>query len=189
MTEVLLFHHAQGLTPGVHEFADRLRAGGHRVTVPDLFEGATFPTVPSGVDHAESIGFDVLLERGESAAVDLPHETVYAGFSLGVMPAQKLVQTREGALAGLFLHSAVPPDYFSPAWPSGVPAHIHVMEGDEWGDLDVCKQLEAEVPEVEVFRYPGSDHLFTDSSLEVVYDAAATEQVLARSLDLLSRFS
>ena len=188
MTEVLLFHHAQGLTPGVHEFAERLRSGGHTVTVPDLFEGATFPTVQSGVDHAQSIGFDVIIERGEAVAASLPPQTVYVGFSMGVMPAQKLLQTREGALAGLFLHSAVPPDYFSPAWPSGVPAHVHVMEGDEWGDLDVCKQLEADVPEVEVFRYPGSDHLFTDSSLDV-YDAAATEQVLARSLELLSRFA
>jgi len=188
MTEVLLFHHAQGLTPGVHEFADRLRAEGHRVTVPDLFEGATFSTVQSGVDHAESIGFDLILERGAAAAASLPPETVYAGFSLGVMPAQRLLQTREGALAGLFMHSAVPPAYFSPAWPGGVPAQIHVMEGDERGDLDVCKQLEADVPEVEVFRYPGSDHLFTDSSLDV-YDAAATEQVLARSLELLSRFA
>jgi len=188
MVEVLLFHHAQGLTPGVHEFADRLRTEGHRVTVPDLFEGATFPTVQSGVDHAQLIGFDVIQERGAAAAAGLPPATVYVGFSLGVMPAQRLLQTREGALAGLFLHSAVPPDYFSPSWPSGVPAQIHVMEGDEWGDLDVCKQLEADVPEVEVFRYPGSDHLFTDSSLDV-YDAAATEQVLARSLELLSRFA
>ena len=188
MAEVLLFHHAQGLTPGVHQFADRLRAGGHTVTVPDLFDGATFPTVQSGVDHAQSIGFDVLIERGEAVAAGLPPGTVYAGFSMGVMPAQKLVQTREGALAGLFLHSAVPTDYFSPSWPSGVPAQIHVMEGDEWGDLDVCKQLEADVPEIEVFRYPGSDHLFTDSSLEV-YDAAATDQVIARSLELLARFS
>jgi dienelactone hydrolase len=188
MTEVLLFHHAQGLTPGVHEFADRLRAGGHTVTVPDLFDGATFPTVQSGVDHAQSIGIEVIIERGEAVAAGLPPGTVYAGFSLGVMPAQKLVQTREGALAGLFLHSAAPPDYFAPAWPSGVPAQVHVMEGDEWGDLDVCKQLEADVPEVEVFRYPGSDHLFTDSSLDV-YDAAATEQVLERSLDLLARFA
>ena len=188
MTEVLLFHHAQGLTPGVHEFAGRLRAEGHQVTVPDLFEGATFPTVQSGVDHAQSIGFDVIQERGAAAAAGLPPETVYVGFSLGVMPAQRLLQTREGALAGLFLHSAVPPDYFSPSWPSGVPAQIHVMEGDEWGDLDVCKQLEADVPEIEVFRYPGSDHLFTDSSLDV-YDAAATEQVLARGLELLARFA
>ena len=83
--------------------------------MPDLFDGATFPTVESGVAHAESrIGFDVVVERGVAAAADLPPETVYAGFSMGVMPAQKLVQTREGALAGLFLHSAIPPDLLRP---------------------------------------------------------------------------
>lgn len=187
MAEVLLFHHAQGLTPGVHEFADRLRAAGHQVTVPDLFDGATFATVESGVEHAETeIGFDVIVERGVAAAAGLPPETVYSGFSMGVMPAQKLVQTREGALAGLFLHSAIPPTYFAPSWPEGVPAQVHVMRGDEWG-ADECKEFATEVPEAELFDYPGSDHLFTDSSLEV-YDAAATEVVVKRCLTLLSRW-
>jgi len=187
MADVLLFHHARGLTPGVHEFADRLRAAGHRVTVPDLFDGATFPTVESGVEHAESkIGFDVIIERGVAMAADLPPETVYAGFSMGVMPAQKLVQTRGGALAGLFLHSAIPSSYFAPTWPESVPVQIHVMEGDEWG-ADECKEFAADVPEAELFVYPGSGHLFTDSSLEI-YDAAATDLVVERSLGLLSRW-
>ncbi len=183
-----MFHHAQGQTKGFLAFADQLRDAGHTVHTPDLYDGRTFAILDEGLDNAREIGFGKLVERGVAAADGLPAELVYAGVSLGVMPAQKLVQTREGALAGLFLHSAAPPDYFAPAWPSGVPAQVHVMEGDEWGDLDVCKQLEADVPEVEVFRYPGSDHLFTDSSLDV-YDAAATEQVLERSLDLLARFA
>jgi dienelactone hydrolase len=187
MTEVLLFHHAQGLTPGIHQFADRLSAAGHRVTVPDLLEGATFPTVQSGVDHAESIGFDVIIERGQAAAVGLPADLVYVGFSLGVMPAQKLAQTRAGALGALFLHSAAPPTYFASSWPRGVPVQIHVTENDEWGGEE-CREFAAEVPEAELFLDPGSAHLFTDASLDE-YDAAATDLVAERCLDLLSRWS
>jgi dienelactone hydrolase len=187
MVDVLLFHHAQGLTPGVHDFAERLRSAGHQVSVPDLYDGQTFPTVESGVAHAEEIGMLEIVAKGVALAEDLPAGTVYAGLSLGVMPAQKLVQTREGALAGLFFHSAGPATYFAPSWPDGVPAQIHVMEGDEWG-ADECMEFAAEVPEAELFVYPGADHLFTDSSL-AEYDAAATDLVVERSLELLSRWT
>src|SRR5947208_12137095 len=92
MAEVLLFHHAQGLTPGVVAFADELRSAGHVVHTPDLYEGKTFGTVDEGVAHAREIGFGTVLERGRAAAEDLPAELVYAGFSLGGMPAQVLAQ-------------------------------------------------------------------------------------------------
>ena len=45
MTEVLMFHHAQGLTPGLRAFADVLRAAGHTVHAPDLFDGRTFGSI------------------------------------------------------------------------------------------------------------------------------------------------
>ena len=48
--------------------------------------------------YAEELGFpDEIIGRGEQAANELPNELVYAGFSLGVVPAQKLAQTRPGA--------------------------------------------------------------------------------------------
>jgi dienelactone hydrolase len=52
MAEVVLFHHAQGLTPGVNAFADELRRAGHAVHTPDLFEGRTFDTVEDGVSYS-----------------------------------------------------------------------------------------------------------------------------------------
>ena len=96
MTDVIVFHHAQGLTDGVRQFADQLRSAGHRVTVPDLYEGKTFGTLADGIAHAGQIGFDTIIERGRAAAEGLPNEIVYAGFSLGVLPAQMLAQTRPG---------------------------------------------------------------------------------------------
>jgi hypothetical protein len=42
-----------------------------------------------------------VIERGTRAVEDLPAGLVYAGFSLGVLPAQKLAQTRPGARGAL----------------------------------------------------------------------------------------
>ncbi len=187
MAEVLFFHHALGLTPGVHSFAGRLRSAGHVVHTPDLFEGRTFATVDEGVAHAKGIGFDTVLERGRAAADDLPTRVVHAGASLGVMPATLLVQNRPGAAGALFLHGAVPLDELGDGtWPDGVPLQVHTMEDDDWGDVDVARELATAVPGAEVFLYPGDRHLFTDDST-AEHDAAATGQVLERALDLLAR--
>ncbi|MFD7623615.1 dienelactone hydrolase, partial [Streptomyces sp. NPDC059802] len=129
MAEVFLFHHAQGLTPGVIAFADALRGEGHTVHTPDLYEGHTFDTLEAGLAYAEKTGFDELLDRGVRAAADSPEELVHIGFSLGVLPAQKLAQTRPGALGAVFVHSCVPSSAFG-AWPSRLPVRIHAMEAD-----------------------------------------------------------
>lgn len=188
MAEILLFHHAQGLTPGVSAFADELRRAGHTVHTPDLFEGRTFDTVQEGVEHAEQVGFGELLERGVRAADDLPAELVYAGFSLGVMPAQQLAQTRAGARGALLFHSCVPVSEFSPAWPDEVPVQVHAMEADpffvEEGDVDAARALVAAASNAELFLYPGDQHLFADSSL-ASYDPDAAALLTRRVLDFL----
>jgi dienelactone hydrolase len=184
VAEVLLFHHALGLTAGCRAFADRLRAAGHVVHTPDLFEGRTFSTVPDGVAHAERLGFGTIVERGRRAAEGLPDGLVYAGMSLGVLPAQHLAQNRPGARGALFLHATVPLSEFGGRWPAGVPLQIHTMEGDELGDLDVAAELVATVDGAELFRYPGDGHLFTDHD-SPDHDAAATDLVVQRALALL----
>ncbi|QFZ18168.1 dienelactone hydrolase family protein [Saccharothrix syringae] len=186
MTDIILFHHVQGLTPGVRAFADRLRAAGHWVATPDLFDGKTFATLEEGVAHVEGIGFDAVVQRGVDAASELPERVVYAGFSLGAMPAQRLAQTRPGALAVLLYHGAVPADTYGDSWPPDVAIQAHVNDEDDWGDLDVMRSLVEQAPDAELFTYRGSTHLFTDSGLDV-YDAAATGLVVERSLALLAR--
>jgi dienelactone hydrolase len=105
MAEVVLFHHALGLTPGVVDFAHDLRGAGHTVHAPDLCDGRTFKTLEDGLGHAEQIGFGEVIARGVRAVEGLPGELVYAGFSLGVLPAQKLTQTRRGARGALLFYS------------------------------------------------------------------------------------
>lgn len=185
MAEVIVFHHALGLTEGIGAFADELRAAGHSVHAPDLYEGRTFGTVDEGVDHAREIGFGNILERGRAAVEGLPNELVYAGFSLGVMPAQDLAQTRPGAKGALFFHAAMPPSEFESEWPKGVPVQIHIMEGDNAeGDVDVAREFAATVGEAELFLYAGDEHLFMDRTLPS-YDETAATLATQRALWLL----
>jgi dienelactone hydrolase len=185
VTQVVLFHHAQGLTPGVVSFADALRAAGHVVHTPDLYDGATFDDLDAGVAHAREMGFDTVLERGVAAAERLPDDVVHAGFSLGVLPAQRLAQTRPGARGAILLHGAFPPGEFG-GWPAGLPLQIHTMEDDDWGDVAVARELVSAVDGAELFLYPGDAHLFTDDGL-AAFDAGATDLVRQRVLALLER--
>lgn len=186
MAQLLLFHHAQGLTSGVAAFADGLRAAGHTVHTPDLYAGRTFADLNDGVAHAEEVGFGVIVERGRAAADGLPDDVVYAGMSLGVMPAQLLAQTKPGAKGALFLHGCLPLGEFGDEWPDGVPLQIHTMVDDECGDVDVARDLVKHVHDAELFFYPGDRHLFTDNSLPV-YDETASAIVTRRVLEFLAR--
>jgi dienelactone hydrolase len=170
MAEVLLFHHAQGQTPGFHAFADELRRAGHTVHTPDLFDGRTFNTIDAGMAYAEEIGFPgEIIERGVREADGLPAELVYGGFSLGVLPAQKLAQTRPGARGALLFYSCVPASAFGSAWPVDVPVQIHGMDADPYfvgeGDVDAARAIVESRKDAELFLYPGDQHYFADSSL------------------------
>ena len=184
MTEILLFHHAQGQTPGFLAFADDLRAAGHVVHAPDLYDGKTFTDLDDGVGYAREVGFGTIQARGRLAAEGLPNELVYAGFSLGVLPAQMLAQTRPGAKGALFFAAAFPASEFGGSWPAGVPLQIHMMEDDEWAveDLPAARELVDTSDGAELFLYPGDRHLFADSSLPDYDESAATlleQRVLA----------
>ncbi len=194
MAEVVLFHHVQGLTDGVRAFADQLRAGGHTVHTPDLFDGERPPTIEDGVALTRGIGDEVLTERADRAVADLPAGLVFGGFSFGVMAAQRLAQTRPGARGALLYESCLPitGEWAIGPWPAGVPVQIHGMDKDPFfaleGDIDAARELvEIVGPELaELFVYPGDSHLFTDSSLSS-YDPDATALVVDRSRAFLDR--
>ena len=188
MAETLLFHHAQGQTAGFLEFAEMLRQAGHTVHVPDLFDGRTFDTIDEGVAYAEKVGFEQIVERGVQAAKDLPEALVYAGFSLGVLPAQKLAQTRPGARGALLFSSCVAASYFGP-WPADVPARIHAMDADpmftQEGDLEAAQEIVASTDDAELFLYAGEQHIFAEPN-QPSYDAAAAELLSQRVLAFLA---
>ena len=185
MTDVVVFHHAQGLTDGVLQFAEDLRSVGHVVNVPDLYEGATFDTVVDGVAYAEKVGIDTILSRAAKAVNQLPARTVYAGFSLGAVAAQMFAQTRPNAQGALLYHGGSPTSRFSRPWPDGVPLQMHGLDTDEWMELDEAESLRDEVAGAELFVSSGSTHLFADSSLED-YDHPAAQLLVARTITFLA---
>jgi dienelactone hydrolase len=185
VAEVLLFHHAQGLTEGCLAFADDLRAAGHVVHTPDLLDGRTFAELEDGMALVGELGFDTIAARGRQAAEALPEALVYAGFSLGAMPAEILAATRPGARGALLFHAAIPLSYVGP-WPAGVPLQVHTMEDDELGDVAEARELVASIEGAELFLYPGDRHLFADRGLRD-YDGDAARLLLERVLAFLER--
>lgn len=189
MAEVLLFHHAHGLTSGVVDLADRLRERGHVVHVPDLYDGHVFADLDAGLGYARQVGFDAVAARGTAVAEQLPSGLVYAGLSLGAVPAQQLAQRRGGARGALLLHACLPVSEFGDVWPDGVPVQVHGMDADpffaeEGGDLDAARALVDSTPDAELFLYPGDRHLFSDSSLPA-YDRASADLLVQRVLAFL----
>jgi dienelactone hydrolase len=166
-----------------------MRGAGHTVHTPDLFDGHTFGSIEQGMAFAEQLGFpDEIFKRGAQAVDGLPNELVYAGFSLGVLPAQMLAQTRPGARGALLFYSCLPATEFG-GWPADLPVQVHGADADQFfideGDIDNARELIAEASDGELFLYPGDQHYFADSSLPS-YDPVAAKLLTQRVLDFLS---
>ena len=129
MAEVVLFHHVQGLTDGLLAFADQLREAGHVVHTPDLMEGARPATLEEGIALVQGLGAEGT-ERADRAVAHLPTEVVYAGFSWGVMAAQRLAQSRPGVRGALLYEACLPltGEWGLGPWPAGVPVQVHGMD-------------------------------------------------------------
>jgi dienelactone hydrolase len=182
VSDVVVFHHSLGLTESVRRFADELRAAGHTVHTPDLYDGRTFATIEEGMAHAEELGFPMgIVDRGRAAAESFPAEAVYVGFSLGVMIAQSLAQTKPGTRGAVLVYAALPlgewGENWPETWPDGVPLQLHIAEGDE--DAEIAKALGATVPGAELFTYPPGEHMFAE------HDDAAAALLTQRVLDFL----
>lgn len=192
MGAIVVFHHAHGLTEGVAEFVEELRARGHEVRAPDLFDGQIFETINEGVEYVENLGIEAFIERGAHAADKAGGDTVFVGFSLGVLPAQKLAQTRSGTAGAVLCYSCVPASEFGDAWPADVPVQIHAMDADPYfvgeGDIEAARAIEASSPDADLFLYGGDEHLFADSSL-ASYEPEAAALLLRRIVEFLDRLS
>ena len=176
--DIILFHSVHGLRPAVHAWAERLRAAGHQVQVPDLFEGRTPDTVEEGRELKDKIGKDELLRRAILAAAPYSERgLVYAGFSLGGAVAQTLALGDAKARGLLLMHGTS--DIAENASVDDLPVQLHVADPDPFEPHDWLTAWYLRMQQVgadpEVFGYPGAGHLYTDPDLPD-YDEAAAEQ-------------
>jgi dienelactone hydrolase len=165
---IMLFHSTYGPRPAVRAAADRLRAAGHEVWAPDLFEGRTFDTVEEGMAFNQEIGKDELLKRAVLAAAPYSERgLVYAGFSLGASVAQTLALGDAKARGLLLLHGTS--DIAAGATADGLPVQLHVAEPDPFETDDWLSawylQMGRAGADVEIYRYAGAGHLYTDPDL------------------------
>lgn len=186
MLNVIIFHHALGVTPGIEAFAEELRGAGYRVLAPDLFDGRAFASLEEGVAYAEEISFDTIIERGAAFAEGVDEPVMVIGFSLGVLPAQKVAQTLPGVRGAVLCYSAVPLATFGETWPPGVALQIHMVKGDPWAEEDIEAARELAAAAVgELHLYPGTGHLVSDPSSDD-YDADVAQQITQRTLDFMA---
>ena len=185
MANVTVFHHALGLTAGIEAFANALAAGGHDVSTPDLFDGATFTSIEAGVAHAETLGFEKIAEAGAKAVTG--DRVVVIGFSLGVLPAQKVAQQRPGVVAAVLCHSAAPLGFFGDTWPSGVALQTHAGARDPFveEDREAIDQLLEAASVSQAHWYDTEAHLFADAT-SADFDATLAGQLATRTLEFLS---
>ena len=182
MAEIVLFHHAGGLTDGVVAFAERLRDAGHEVHTPDLFEGRAFADVREGMAYADSVGEDVIAARAAEIVAPMPRDLVYGGLSMGAARAAEQVLARPGARAAFFLYGAVAPSWWAATWPAGVRSQAHVAAGDEFREPAAEAEYVSEVDGGELFVYPVSGHVFAEAGHpdhDAEAAAVATKRVLA----------
>lgn len=182
MAKLLIFHHVLGITRGLQEFANALRAEGHDVLLPDLFDGATFDTVEDGVAFAEP-AFNEIRSAASAIAEGIEGPVVMAGFSLGSVLAQQLAQTNDSAVGAILYDGAHPAGAFGRDWPNGTRLQIHVVAGDEWVEIEDARHLAVEA-DGEIFVYPGTAHLVADSSASG-YDPVVRDEIISRSLAFL----
>ena len=196
MAEVVLFHSVLGLRPGVIAAADRLRAAGHAVHAPDLYDGEVFDDLDDGMHKEDALGYQEIARRAREAVAGLPEGLVLAGFSLGAVHAEVLAASRSGALGAVLMHGAVPvealKEYFGvDRWPAGVPVQAHYAADDPWVEAEeevvpLGEAVRGAGAAFEAHAYPGSGHLFADPDLPE-YDRTSSEAMWERVLAFLGR--
>ncbi|MER7174716.1 dienelactone hydrolase family protein [Streptomyces mesophilus] len=184
---IMLFHSVYGLRPAVHQAAGRLRAAGHEVQVPDLYDGKTAESVEDAMKIKDEIGKDELLRRAVAASAPYSESgLVYAGFSLGAALAQNVALADDKARGLLLLHGTS--DIADDASADDLPVQLHVADPDafepeDWQNAWYLRMRRAGA-DVEVFRYRGAGHLYTDPDLPD-YDAEAADATWKTALGFL----
>lgn len=186
MATIALFHPSFGVSPGVLDAAQRLRAAGHTVRVVDQYGGRVFTDYADAGAFVDEIGFPELMRRAVAGVDGLSDGFVAMGFSNGGGMATHVAQQRR--VSGVVVLSGATPLEVIGAteWPADTPVQLHQTVGDPRvfpGAVEsVLASVSAAGADSEYVQYPGSGHLFTDPTLPDEYSPAATERLWRRVL-------
>lgn len=185
MAHIALFHSVLGLRSAELFAAERLRRAGHEVVTPDLFDGETASALDEGFELLDRIGWARVVKNARQALAGMPDQTVLAGVSMGTGVLADLWPERSATAGVLLLHAAT--DLPATVRP-GVRVQLHAGEHDEFAPPErvagLCRAAEESGVDLEVFRYPGVGHFYTDHELPD-HAPAAAELTWRRVLDFL----
>ncbi|MEW9551144.1 dienelactone hydrolase family protein [Nonomuraea sp. NPDC050783] len=188
MAQIVLFHSMLGLRPAERRAAERLRASGHDVVTPDLFDGRTASTIEEGfVLKDEQIGWPTIEQRAREAVRSLPADTVLAGISMGGGVVHTLLPSRPDTAGVLLLHGVAEIRTTARA---GLPIQLHISDADPFAPRATVASWQDGATragaDLEVFSYPKVGHYFTDPDL-ADHDEHAATLTWRRVLDFLRR--
>lgn len=127
MANMILFHSVLGLRPIERHLAERLRACGHAVALPDLYQGAATDDLDEGFAIKARIGWDAICLKAREALASTPGDAVLAGISMGAGVVAEFWASRPLAAGVLLLHGlATVPANTRP----GLPIQLHVADTD-----------------------------------------------------------
>jgi dienelactone hydrolase len=172
--QIALFHSVYGLRPAVLTAADALRAAGHAVATPDLFDGRTARSLAEGFAISADVGWATIMRRAHDAVRGLPADTVLAGLSMGVGVATELLAGRPGTAGLLLLHGIGPVRH-------EVPVQVHVGGADTMFPAAEVADWQRTVPTAEVFTYRTAAHFFTDPGVDD-YDESVAHLAWQRAI-------
>jgi dienelactone hydrolase len=186
MAPIALFHSVLGLRPVELRAAERLRQAGHEVVTPDLYDGRTAATLDLGFRLADRVGWKAVITRARQSLDGMPDETVLAGVSMGAGVVAELWPERPATAGVLLLHATA--DLPSGVRP-GLRVQLHAAEPDTFASPEQVAALRRAARDahvaLDVFRYPGAGHFYTDPDLPD-HAPAAAELTWRRVQDFLA---
>lgn len=189
MAQLLLLHHALGVTSALRRLADRFEDAGHDVVVPDLFESRVFASVEEGMEHVESVGIETLAGLGEDAASDMQPGFVVCGISLGAIAAMRAGVSNDAVAAVVVASACIPEEYIGGPWPRTLPLRVVASREDamfrDEGDLEAATEYTHSAQQAKLKLMPGREHLFVEA--DDPESTAATEWLVETVMRFLDR--
>jgi dienelactone hydrolase len=185
MVHVVLFHSILGLRPIERDLAREWEAAGHRVALPDFYEGRTANDYDQGFALYQEVGQSTVRARAAAALAVAPGEAVLSGVSMGAVRVLEHWGERAASRGALLIAGA---GSWSPGLRPGLPVQAHIARPDPFDPEEFFEEWVATNPgaALDLRRYDGAGHYFLDPTLPD-FDETAARDARAAMLEFLAR--